>query len=423
MAMLKPLPKSIFCLSFGAATAALVLAFLMIAVAGQPAQAQTFQVIHSFTGGGDGATPWAGVTLDKAGNLYGTASAGGIGYGTVYRLQHKGSGWTFNPLYSFTGGVDGDTPLARVIFGPDGGLFGTTVHGAGGSGTVFNLRPQATACKTSLCSWAETVLYRFSALSNYHPDAEVTFDQAGSLYSTTLYSGSGDCPEGCGVVFELTPPGSWNMETVLYSFSGTDGEHPNGVIFDNAGNLYGTTRAGGLGGYGTVFELMYPGWSQQCSLYNFRRGNDGGDLLAGLIFDQSGNLYGATIDGGSGGGGTVFELTPLDTCSWTLQTLYSFTGPAECGPYGTLAIDGAGNLYGTTYCDGAHNAGNVFKLTYPNWTYTSLYDFTGGNDGAYPVSNVVIDGSGNLYGTASEGGLSGNCDGFGCGVVWEITPN
>ena len=407
-----------FNLSLGAATAALAIAFLLIVVASQPAQAQTFKVIHSFSGGQDGATPWAGLTLDKAGNLYGTASAGGIGYGTVYRLQRKGSGWIFNPLYSFAGGLDGDLPLARVIFGPDSSLYGTTVYGAGGPGTAFNLRAQPTACKTSLCSWAETVLYRFSGLFNYHPDAEVVFDQAGSLYSTTLYSGSGDCPEGCGVVFELTPPGNWNMETVLYSFSGNDGEHPNGVIFDNAGNLYGTTRAGGSGGYGTVFELMYPGWSQQCGLYNFRRGNDGGDLYAGLIFDRSGNLYGATSSGGSGGGGTVFELTPSGNCSWTLTTLYSFTGAPSCGPYGSLYMDG-GNLYGTTYCDGANGFGNVWELTPSgggNWTYTDLYDFTDGNDGGNPISNVVFDSSGNLYGTASTGGTQG------VGVVWEITP-
>ncbi|MGA2905998.1 MAG: choice-of-anchor tandem repeat GloVer-containing protein [Candidatus Korobacteraceae bacterium] len=418
MANPRQLRNLIFGLSFGATTAALVIAFMLTVVASQPAQAQTYTVLHNFTGGGDGANPWAGVTLDGAGNLYGTASAGGIGigYGTVYKLTHQGSSWPLNPLYEFTGGSDGELPLARVIFGPDGSLYGTTVYGADGPGTVFKLRPQPTFCRTVLCPWTETMLYRFSALTGYHPDAEVIFDQAGNLYSTTLYSGSGDCPEGCGVVFELMPPGSWNMETVLYSFSGNDGDNPNGVIFDNAGNLYGTTRYGGSGGNGTVFELM-PGLGGRtdCTLWNFGNGNEGRLLYAGLTFDRSGNLYGATSDGGTGGGGTVFELTPIGNCSWTLQTLYSFTGPRGCGPEGTLVMDGAGNLYGTTYCDGANSFGNVWELS-SSGIYTSLYDFTGGNDGANPVSNVVIDGSGNLYGTASVGGSDGD------GVVWEITP-
>ena len=159
--------------------------------------------------------------------------------------------------------------------------------------------------------------------------------------------------------------------------------------------------------------------------YSFQSGNDGGYPVAGLIFDQSGNLYGATSDGGSGGGGTFFDLT-FSNGIWTLNTLYSFTGIAgnQCGPWGTLVMDGAGNLYGTTLCDGAKNAGSVFKLTLSSgkWTYTSLHDFTGGSDGGNPISNVVFDANGNLYGTTYIGGLAGGCGGTGCGVVWEITP-
>ena len=141
--------------------------------------------------------------------------------------------------------------------------------------------------------------------------------------------------DGYGVVYELTPSGSGWTESVLYSFSGSDGAHPyNGVIFDNAGNLYGTTQAGGLGGYGTVFELMHSrtGWTENV-LYNFQGGSDGGYPYAGLIFDQSGNLYGATSNGGSGGGGTVFELTPSGTGSWTLYpALQLYRSHANCGP-------------------------------------------------------------------------------------------
>ncbi|MGC2111980.1 MAG: choice-of-anchor tandem repeat GloVer-containing protein [Candidatus Korobacteraceae bacterium] len=154
-------------------------------------------------------------------------------------------------------------------------------------------------------------------------------------------------------------------------------------------------------------------------LFSFRNGNDGSYPYAGLIFDPSKtHLYGANSNGGTGGGGTIFELTPGANCSWTLETLYSFTGGHQCGPWSILMMDSSGNLLGTTKCDGANGFGNVFKLTNTGsgWTYTSLHDFTGQSDGGYPISNVSIDGSGNLYGTASTGGSQG------VGVVWEITP-
>ena len=417
MAKPRQLRNLIFNLSLSSALTALAIAFLLIVVATQPAQAQTFHVIHNFTGGQDGATPTAGVTLDTAGNLYGTASYGGVGYGTVYKLTHKG---TFNPLFAFNYN-DGAYPLARVIFGPNGTLYGTTNLGGLGVGTVFNLRPAARACTTALCPWTETVLYSFEG----HPDGagpdygDLIFDQAGNIYGTTTAGGT---PQNVGTVYELTPKsGGGYAEMPIYSFSVSDGATPyNGAIFDNAGNLYSTTGYGGLSNSGTVFELMYvvaSGWTESL-LYSFRNGSDGGVPYAGLIFDPSGNLYGATSAYGTGGGGTVFELSPPGTWT-TLTVLYSFTGTAghTCGPWGTLVMKG-GNLYGTTYCDGANGFGSVFELTPsgPPWTYTSLHDFTGGSDGAYPISNVVFDASGNLYGTASDGGA------YNFGVVWEITP-
>ena len=378
----------------------------------------TFSVIHNFTGGQDGANPEAGVTLDRAGNLYGTASGGGIGLGTVYEVKNK-PGWPFNPLYSFISG-DGTYPESRVIFGPNGTLYGTTpaTYLNGYFGTVFNLRPLPSVCKTVLCPWTETVLYTFQGGADGGIPAygDLLFDQAGNIYGTTSSGGSG----GNGVVYELiAEPGGGYKESVLYAFSGSDGSTPySGVIFDDSSNLYGTTYEGGLGN-GTVFELLYPGWAQECTLNNFRNGSDGGYLAAGLIFDQSGNLYGATTNAGKGGGGTVFELTQNAPCSWTLTTLYNFTGAASCGPWGTLLMDGNGNLYGTTKCDGANNKGNIWELTPSNgsWIYTSLYDFTGGDDGGNPISNVVMDKSGNLYGTASIGGTQG------VGVVWELKKN
>jgi len=412
MATARQLRNLIFNLSFGSALTVLAIAFLLVVVA-TPAQAQTFNVLHTFTGGQDGEYPTAGVTLDKAGNLYGTADeGGGTGNGTVYKLTHKGSGWTFNPLYAFAGGSDGAYPGARVIFGPNGTLYGPTSGGGTSSqGTVFNLRPSLTVCKTTLCPWTETVVYRFAGNPDgaYPGYGDLLFDRAGNIYGTTLEGGNSNV----GTVYELTPSGSAWTESVLYSFSGNDGSYPeSGLVPDNAGNLYGTTYGGGLGG-GTVYELTPSGsgWTEKV-LYNFRTGTDGGAPIAGLIFDPSGNLYGATTDGGPGGAGTVFKLTPSGG-SWTYSLLYSFAALSQCGPWATLVMDGAGNLYGTTLCAPEHGFGSVFELTPsgPPWTYTSLHDFTGGTDGGRPISNVVIDPvSGNLYGTTS-----------GFAVVWEIT--
>jgi uncharacterized repeat protein (TIGR03803 family) len=401
----------------------LIFVLLFMAVTAQTAQAQTFKVLHSFTGGVDGSNPWAGLIMDKAGNLYGTTTGVAIGDGgKVFRLSKKGSGWVFTPLYSFRGGNDGAFPEARVIFGPDGSLYGTTSEGGGdscsayGCGTVFNLRPPAHASPNVLGGWAETVLYRFSGGTDGANPAfgDLIFDNAGSLYGTTLNGGV-----DWGTVFQLTPSGSGWTKSVLYTFSGgSDGAGPYaGLIFDNAGNLYGTTVVGGTYGAGTVFQLMPSGsgWTENV-LYSFQGGDDGGLPIAGLIFDQSGNLYGATINGGTGGGGTVFELTSSGG-SWTYSLLYSFTGGTQCGPWGTLVMDRAGNLYGTTQCDGAYGQGSVFKLTPSDdtWMYTSLHDFAG-SDGGASLGNVIFDANGNLYGTATSGGSHGY------GVVWEITP-
>ena len=243
------------------------------------------------------------------------------------------------------------------------------------------------------------------------------FDGADNIYGTTTNNNS--C---CGVVYQLTPSGTVN---VLYAFPypGTAGYYPwNGVVFDNSGNpdnIYGTTLSGGLHQYGTVFHLTCGvGGCQESLLHSFSNGSDGGYPYAGVIFDSGGDLYGAASDGGTGGGGTVFELSPPTDWS-TLTVLYSFTGTAggNCpnlgypgpGPWASLTMDATGNLYGTTSCDGAYGYGNVFELTYSNGTYTyeDLYDFTGGNDGAYPISNVLLHKNGNLYGTASAGGSQG----------------
>src|SRR5271165_4444068 len=192
-----------------ATIAAFAVALLMIFLATQ-LHAQTFTVLHNFAGGQDGANPQAGLTMDGGGNLYGTSYYGGNqngveGNGTVFKLAHKGSGWTFTPLYVFQGGADGGHPQARVAFGPGGLLYGTTVYGGTGqnsAGTVFNLRPPPRACTAALCPWTETVMYNFGSSSYDGFDArDVIFDSAGNLYGTTSQGGY----NGIGIVYELTP--------------------------------------------------------------------------------------------------------------------------------------------------------------------------------------------------------------------------
>ncbi len=398
------------------------------------AHAQTYNVIYNFTGGTDGAFPQAGVMVDQGGNLYGTASYGGYtggqctsrGCGTVYRLKHLNSAWVLNPLYAFLGqNNDGAIPYARVVFGPDGSLYGTTAFGGPpdedcegrGCGTVFNLKPPPTACKTSLCPWTEAVLFYFSNELNLGADpyyGDLIFDAAGNIYGS-----ASETVPGWGGVFELSLlNGNWT-ESRFYEFpqNRDQGALPwAGTIFDSAGNLYGTAYTGGPHNSGVVYELMPSGsgWAQQI-LYAFEDGSDGADPVGGLIFDQSGNLYGTTRTGGTDGGGTVYQLSPSSN-GWTLTTLYSFSG--SLGSFAILTMDASGNLYGTTYGDGAYGYGNVFKLTNSNgsWSYTSLHDFTGGSDGGQPLGQVTFDASGNLYGTASAGGANGD------GVVWEINP-
>ncbi len=385
-------------------------------VASAPAHAQTYRVLHNFTGGTDGANPEAGLAIDAAGNLYGTTSGGGAGFGTAFKLTRSHSNFLFNPLYTFQGSDenDGASPAAITI-GPNGSLYGPTMGGGNpqcsfGCGTVFNLQPPPRACTSALCPWSETVLYRFSGgMDGSSPGlGGVIFDHAGNLYGTTSAGGANNA----GVIYELVASTGW-MRTLLYTFTGgTDGGSSfGGLVFDNAGRLYGTTAFGGAVGCGEVFQLT---GSTLKVIYSFQCGDDGENPIGGVVIDSAGNLYGTTSSGGTGGGGTAFQLTPSGS-NWTFSLIYSFSG-AE-GPHNNLIRDTAGNLYGTAF-GGAFGAGLVFKLTPSGgtWSFTDLYDFTGGTDGSDPLCAMAIDSSGNLYGTTFFGGSDDQ------GVVFEIAP-
>ncbi len=407
------------------------LALLIVAGAASPATAQTFHVIHTFTGGADGGNSLAGLTVDRAGNLYGTTVYGGQlagvqGYGIVFKMVAKNGNWLLSPLYNFQWGQDGSRPASPPTIAPDGSLYGATQYGAGtgcyinwGCGTVYHLQPPARSCQKVLCYWTENVLYRFtgSADGGEPGSGTLTLDSAGNLYGTTLVGGH----QAGGVVYEMVNSGGNWTQKVLYSFDNpANGLEPNSsVIFDGQGNLYSTSVAGGSTGHGTVFTMMPAGLSSwnYSKLYDFT--TDGWAPTGGVIWGLAGNLYGATLYGGPDGSGEVYEMTPSGG-SWNFQTLYQFQPPVggDWGAYGPMAIDAQGNLYGTTLQQGVFRRGTIFKLSYSNgaWHYTSLHEFTGDSDGCSPYGGVSFDQNGNLFGTAW------GCGDGGFGVVWEVTP-
>ena len=400
-------------------------------------------VLYTFQGGSDGALPDAGLVLDSAGNLYGTTTSGGTGQssncsagacGTVFKLAPKThGGWTESILYNFTGGSDGAIPRAGLTLDSAGNLYGTaTVDGSisttcrQGCGTVFKLTPSSS-------TWTLSVLYTFAggATDGSGPSSGLIFDNAGNLYGTTIAGGSGFCQWGCGTAFELTSNGSGGFtESVLHSFKGgtSDGSSPQtGLIFDQAGNLYGSTQTGGktkgVNGAGIIFQLA-PGtggqWSEKI-LHVFAGGSDGANPSSGgaLVLDQANNLYGTSFAGGAVNAGMAFRLTPTTNGSWTKSTIYSFTTTDGQYPTGSLTMDAAGNLYGTTFVGGTYGQGEVFQLA-PNstggWAKSTIYNFVGTSDGSSP-SDLVSDTAGNLY------GLSHGFSDRNLGTIFELKPN
>ncbi len=383
------------------------------------ANAQTFSVLHTFAGGQAGWSPSGTLAIDGGGNIYGTA------YSITYKLS-KNRGWAMTPLRTFNGGPDGYILYGGVVFGPDGGLYGTTWVGGfggincpyGGCGIIYKLTPQATFPRSALAPWTETIVYPFqgATVDGQNPEyGNLVFTDSNTAYGMTDLGG----PGFYGTVFKLTRNGQNWSETMLYGFNGTDGAiSQNSPVVDQSGNIFGATNLGGFNENGVVFELSpSPGGYSFSTVHDFRGLEDGQGPIQ-VLLDPAGHLIGNTVTNGPQGGGTIFELSQ-DGGNWTYTMLYALSG----GMAAPLTMDSAGNLYGTSVYGGSHNQGMVFELSPSggSWNLNVLYSFIGGTDGSQPRAPVLIDSSGNLYGTASEGGDLSACSGYGCGTVWMIT--
>jgi len=395
--------------------------------------AHTLKVLYDFTGGADGGSPQYALIRDAAGNLYGaTATGGASGNGTVFELVNKTGTWSETVLYSFAGGTDGASPSGRLAMDSAGNLYGmTSAGGTHGVGTIYRLT-------SSGGTWTEKVLFSFPGFPS--PSGGLILDAKGNLYGSTLSAGNPHCYHGCGLVFRLslTKALKWKY-TILYRFLGhtkNDGEQPTGdLVFDAAGNLYGTTfiggtlgETGGMHGYGTVFELSLSGttWTEKV-LHNFAGATtDGSYPGAGVVFDKAGNLYTTTTGGGilnsactgaDGGCGVVVQFVPSGG-TWTENVIYQFTGGNDgADPDSVLTMDASGNLYGTAPQGGSKAGGVLYELSLSGgvWTQSVLHAFLGKPDGQQPEGGVIMDPAGNFYGTTFTGG-AGN------GTVYQVGP-
>jgi len=429
----------------------LCIAVLTCAVTGSAAN-PSYTVLHRFVDGKFSARPLAPLIADGAGNFYGTASAGGnggcvrygsTGCGTVFELTRSsapGGPWTENVLFRFAGGSKPWWPMAGLTMDAAGNFFGTTTdspYGAPDScvpgdycGSAFQLTPPS----KPLGAWTETDLYRFNPDTDGVPSfSGLVPDDKGNLYGTTCTGG----PNFNGTVFQLTPPpkaGSWWTKTSLIGFHRDESCPSGNVVFDGAGNLYGTTFYGGSQNLGLVFMLTPPAkpgahWTKTV-LFEF--GSNTCFPQTNPIFDGSSNLYG-TARGCPAFPGAVFRLTPprQPGGSWTETVLVTFEGSNGDSPTAGLIFDDAGNLYGTTENGGAYGHGTIFQLKPPagndagettGWTETILHSFNEGG-GDVPWVGPIFGMGGALYGTTSDGGYRrGVCKVAGCGAVFKVAP-
>jgi uncharacterized repeat protein (TIGR03803 family) len=386
-------------LRLGAATAALTFAVALgMAVSAPLTQAQTFSVLYNFGGLPDAEGPYAGLIEDAAGNLYGTTVSGGAGYGTVFKVDAKG---TESVLYPFSGRTDGELPFASLLRDKAGNLYGTTEQGGSGTlGTVFKLS------KGKL-----TVLHAFSGGGGdgCFPYGGVITDAKGNLYGTTSL-----CGGGYGMVWKLTKRGNKYKFSMVHGFTGgaSDGASPSlgNLLMDKKGNIYGATLQGGAANLGTVFELSKNG--KLNVLHSFAGGKNDGCLPYGTVsMDKAGSLYGTTDGCGTAGSGIVWKVAKR-----TETVLHHFAGGSSDGstPYAGVILDAQGNLYGTTSVGGSAGDGVVYELS-KSGTLSLLHVFTG-SDGNLPYGGLLRDAKGDLYGTANAGGSTGN------GTVWKLIP-
>ncbi len=380
---------------------------LGLSTVGAPTSAQKFTTVYAFTGGSDGANPLGGVVLDKKGNLYGTAAFdGNLLAGTAFRLH----GGIFTLLHTFTGVSDGEFPAASMVRDKKGNLYGTTSNGGQNInfqhynfGTVFKIDKHNNL----------TVLHAFTGNSDGAYPQALLRDAQGNFYGTTQFGGDASWPSGDGVVYKIDTKGNFS---VLHTFTGgaDGGSAFGGLVQDSQGNLYGTANSGGANRRGVVYKIDTSG--NYSVLHDFAGAADGSNPWAGLTPDGQGNFYGTTTQGGAFDAGAIYKITS----SGALTLLYSFTGGAGGNiPYGAMALDKKGNLYGTTSNGGADGFGLVFKLD-TTGAFTVLHTFTGGLDGAQPWAAVVLDKKGNLYGTTYLGGTIFGQEGR--GVVFKIAP-
>jgi uncharacterized repeat protein (TIGR03803 family) len=395
-----------------------------------PLLAQTETILHNFQQNNvDGFWPSSPLIFDASGNIYGTTGEGGAfadPYGTVFQMKPAGGGsWDEVVLHSFNNdGIDGWGAYSGAAFDASGNIFGATGYGGaygvpgGIGGTVYEL-------VRGPGGFTEKVIHSFgNGTDGNRPESKPVFDSAGNIYGTTLYGGT----YGLGTVFELkpTPSGVWN-EKILLNFNGTNGSTPSVLMFDGTGNLYGTAGGGAFGG-GVTYELMPRSggvWIQKI-LHNFRSDGTDGMSPGPLVFDTAGNLYGTTFYGGSLNEGTVYKLTPSGG-SWPESILHVFTdGSGDCyWPDGDLLINASGSLYATCAYGGNYGYGTVFKFSPGpggHWTEMLLHNFGSGTDGQIPTGGLTFDAAENIYGTTYSSSPY-TCEGIlGCGTVFEITP-
>ena len=371
-----------------------------------PSPTQTYRVIYNFTGGADGASPFAGLVIDAAGNLYGTTGGGGgpAEAGTVFKLTPGASGWRFSRLYTFTG-PNGSLPETTPVLGADGTVIGTALLGGMGSGlgngVLFGLSPAGHILPSVFSNWMESLLYDFTGGSDgANPAGNIVLDSSGNIYGN---AGSGGANRG-GTLYEFTNSGVQALHA-FPAFQG-DGYAPLGVV-NGLDGLYGLTNHGGNYGTGTLYTTA---GSYQV-LHSFGPYEISGNPTS-LTADAAGNLYATeSFRNCFASGANVSQFSPPD---WNGLLLVTLSLESEISSW--VSTDASGNVYGTTDYGGQFGQGSVFKLTCC-WNYTDLHDFTGApNDGTAPGASPVVDAQGNIYGTTSYGGA------YGQGIVWEISP-